>query len=466
MPPTARRGLRNRTTRRPFSPQSPQTRGPAVQARFVAGSRRGQDYVDPDYRSPERTFDDDTDLLDTEPVNTTRTFFDDKGNQSTLALFGAWLTSSPQGRAFLESHSPTRHIRSLEDVLFKVLHPDTEDENLKDLDVSNTLTPPALALLMEILLAHRTKCHTAAAMSYDAQLDAVTAALQAIHPIAGGPTVNQLELAAATRARTPIPTKSPPRANTPPKTVTVDELFNAALYPTKGFTLSALATPDQAKVMATIIRAARAKLPLDDAHCNADELKRLAYEELDILAPGHTSHTLEQLAAASVPRKEVRKSAREHGQDRDHLGTFDSQTRHVCDQVLDDASSKSDDPDTRPAKRETVTVKRVPYEVSPELNRRTSATQMRAFWFQKNAGRQTLAVNAYGPNGDQVGASEAGLLRCVKNVQKYFQNFPTLRIHIDAVAEVYPLEVATYDRSRPWTGRRVSFTFPPRSSPR
>ena len=73
----------------------------------------------------------------------------------------------------------------------------------------------------------------------------------------------------------------------------MDELSNAALYPTKGFNLSALATPEHAKVMSTIIRAARAKLPLDDAHCNFDELQRLAYEELDILAPGHATHTLE-----------------------------------------------------------------------------------------------------------------------------------------------------------------------------
>ena len=60
MPPTARRGSRNRTTRKPFSPQSPQIRGPAVQARNVAGSRRQQEYVDPANRSREQSPEDET----------------------------------------------------------------------------------------------------------------------------------------------------------------------------------------------------------------------------------------------------------------------------------------------------------------------------------------------------------------------------------------------------------------------
>lgn len=430
-----RRLARNRQPRVPFTPPSADRRGPAaiqaVRARHVAGSLR----TTPRLRTSPATPQPEGDQSEDDALPPTPPNIADDDEMGSVSKFLRFL-ASPLGKAtaaalMAASSSPVRTTRSFEDVLQKVLEPN--NDAVADLDLATVITAPAKELLMQLLRDYRVDNFTAEALSYDGQLEGISKALQALNPVPGGPTVAQLEGAVA---------KQPPAVA---KTKTVEELLDACLFPTKELTLQSIASPEHARVIETIVRAARAKLPCDLRLCTPELTKNLAYDELNALAPGYNAPTLAQLTAAIVPGKPPSKSLRRAGTDVDHLLSFDPQVRAVCEGALDDVDG-SEDADTQPPKHITITItKQVAFAISAALHRRTSESQMKAWGLAKNLNRQTLAAQVFGPKGNSLGAFTPGLMRCVKDAVRAFKNCPSLREHLEALYEHYKNEMGVYD---------------------
>ena len=433
-PPTTRRqSTRNRHATVAFTPPSPVRRGHNKARRLAAILRASS-------TRPALPLDDE--------ANNTPPNDDGADAPYDEARFLVFL-ATPEGQALAASHSPARTMRSLEDVLLKILEPN--NVMVADLDVAVVLTGPARALLMKMLKEHRIDHYTAEDLSYDGQLQGVANALQALNPVLSGPTVAQLEGAAAKQAP----------AETKPKSV--EDFLNACLFPTKELTLDAIASPEHARVIQTIVRAARAKLPCDQHSCTPEAVKNLAYAELHALAPGYNTPSLEQLTAAVVPINPPSKKSRRAGANA-HLMTFDPQLRGVCQDALDDDDVSDDIPEfnhsNRVQPRSKPVVKQVDFAVSAALHRRTSEPEMRAWNLQKNLGRQKIAAWVFGPNGDSLGAFEPGMMKTCKDAAKAFKNCLELREHVDALYETYKNEMITYDHlvgQLDWTTGTLAF---------
>ena len=450
------------------------------------------------------------------PVSRTEARVDARAHSAGQMNLAKAYFESPEGRQAVDEairlqFSPNRTtpvLRSFEDVLLKLLEPD--DPNLADLDIATAISPSALILLRELVSAHRSAHIKLADLTYDAHLESIAATLQEVIPTGGGVSVAQLEAAAAKlapKAKTPTPSETPPDQAAPAKNTATPAtkpnpappakesapvpfklwtLINAACSPTQGKTLSEIASPDHVRVIETIVRVARAKMPLDMGQCTNAVMEGLCVRELTNLAPGHATPSLKQLSEAAKALDAVG-VAPEAGLDMAHLKSFDPHLRQVCEDALggDDASTDHDEAPVLPKTRLPKTLvglgtvqtpgpyaqkphpiydlaQQVPFNVSPSLHKRTAEHQIRAFFLTKNNTKMGIALQVFGKLGITLGAEDPDLMRCCKGPQHYFRHDPKLREHMDNVAEHYKLEVAVYDElmeELDWkTGKH---TFPP-----
>ena len=351
--------------------------------------------------------------------------------------------ASPEGKDFLRATSLSNAppARTFDDLLGALIDP--ENSPFTGETLTQMATPAAIALLTEMLTEHRTRSTSVSALTFDAQKAAVAAALEKLHQAADGPSLAQLEGAAAKRQA--------PLTKELPKQKTFDEVLEAAMTGNKETPLNTIATPAHARTLEAIVRTARAAMPFDMSSWTPQLLRSTCLAELDRLAPGFTSPSLEQLTAAGhtkPPQKGKAPKSKDaptaDSVDAFLLGLNDPHLANVCRDTLDQHNS-GDDEDPQPIVRQRVVPKQVEYAISPSLHRRTGLTKLRAWNLPKNLVRQELAAFVFGPDGTSLGAFDPDLEKCLKDVIKGFKHDPVLRDHHEIVGTTYKHAIVIYD---------------------